>query len=306
MPSVDLSTRFAGIDMRTPLTVASGTFGDGTEYADVIDLAPFGAITSKGVAPVAWPGNPTPRIAETSSGMLNSIGLQNPGMEAFAASLPGYAEKVGLPLVVNVIGHNATEYAEVVERLQGEDAVTAFELNISCPNLEEGGMAFGTSRPSASAVVTACKAVAIKPLIVKLSPNVTDVVEIARAVVDAGADAVSLINTLLGMSVDIHTRRSNLGRLYAGLSGPAIKPVALRMVHQVASAVDVPVLGMGGIATAEDALEFLMAGASAVAIGTATFRDPGTAAAVIAGIERFCEDEGVSRVRDLVGTVVAP
>lgn len=306
MPSVDLSMRFAGIDMRTPLTVASGTFGDGTEYADVIDLTPFGAITSKGVATVAWPGNPTPRIAETSSGMLNSIGLQNPGMEAFAASLPRYTEKVGLPLIVNVVGHSAAEYAEVVERLQSEEAVTAFELNISCPNLEEGGMAFGTSCPSASAVVSACKAVATKPLIVKLSPNVTDVVEIARAVVHAGADAVSLINTLLGMSIDIRTRRSNLGRLYAGLSGPSIKPVALRMVHQVASAVDVPVLGMGGIANAEDALEFLMAGASAIAIGTATFRDPRTAAAVIAGIERFCEDEGVTRVRDLVGTVVAP
>lgn len=306
MPDVDLSVDFAGIPMRTPLTTASGTFGDGTEYADVIDLAPFGAITSKGVAPLAWPGNPAPRIAETASGMLNSIGLQNPGVEAFIDTLPVYAQRVGLPLIVNVVGHSPEEYAAVVETLEAQEVVSAYELNISCPNLAEGegGMAFGTSCPSAASVVGACRAVATKPLIVKLSPNVTDIVEIARAVEDAGADAISLINTLLGMSIDVRTRRSELGRLYAGLSGPAIKPVALRMVHQVASAVEVPVLGMGGIRSADDAIQFLMAGASAIAIGTATFSDPGAAGRIIDGIVMFCEREGVDRVSELTGTVI--
>lgn len=300
---VDLSVDVAGLALETPVTVASGTFGSGREFARFVNLSLLGAVVTKGVSPVAWSGNPTPRIAETASGMLNSIGLQNPGVEVFAATDLPFLAREGVPVIVNVCGHAAHEYREVVERLESESCVVAYELNISCPNVDAGGMTFGTDCLLASEVVRAVRDVTERTLIVKLSPNVTDVVSVARAVVDAGADALSLINTLLGMSIDARTRRPRLARPYGGLSGPAIKPVALRMVHQVSSAVDVPVIGMGGVVTGEDAVEFMLAGASAVAVGTANFIDPAATASVLEGIVDYCVDQGVSRVSDLVGAL---
>lgn len=305
MSGVSTRVNIAGLELASPVLTASGTFASGREFSDFIDLGRLGAIVTKGVSPVAWTGNATPRIAETPSGMLNSIGLQNPGVEAFCAGdlswLAGHAPET--PVIVNVSGHCSDEYVQVVERLEQEPSVAAYELNISCPNLDEGGMAFGTSCEAAATVVSAVRPHTRRPLIVKLSPNVTDVSEIALAVEAAGADAVSLINTLLGMAVDARSRRPRLARVVGGLSGPAIKPVALRMVWQVASRVTVPVIGMGGIATGEDAVEFLLAGASAVAIGTANFVDPTSAIRVLDGIIEYCKGQGVSRVCDLTGAL---
>lgn len=302
---VDMSVSAAGLTLANPVLTASGTFASGREYADFMDLGMLGAVVTKGVSDVAWPGNPGPRIAETASGMLNSIGLQNPGVEAFCAGdLAWLSENApSTPVVVNVCGHSAEEYVNVIERLEREPKVAAYELNISCPNVDAGGMAFGTSCELAADVTRACRQTTKRTLIVKLSPNVTDIVAVAASVVDAGADAVSLINTLLGMSIDARTRRPQLARVVGGLSGPAIKPVALRMVYQVSRAVDVPVIGMGGIMTAEDAVEFLLAGASAVAVGTANFVDPTTSVRVVQGIEAWCEREGIARVADLVGAL---
>lgn len=303
--TVDLRVNLAGLELASPVVTASGTFASGREFADFVDLSRLGAIVTKGVSLVPWAGNASPRIAETASGMLNSIGLQNPGVEAFVAKdLAWLADNAAsTPVIVNVSGHSVAEYAAVVERLEREPGVAAYELNISCPNVDAGGMAFGTDCVAAAEVVSACRPKTSRPLIVKLSPNVTDIVSIARSVEAVGADAVSLINTLLGMAIDADTRRPKLARVVGGLSGPAIKPVALRMVWQVASAVEIPVVGMGGIFTAEDAVEFLLAGATAVAIGTANFTDPTSVTRVVDGLAEFCHARGVDRVADLIGAL---
>lgn len=295
----------AGLELANPVLTASGTFASGREYADFIDLSRLGAIVTKGVSLEPWAGNASPRIAETASGMLNSIGLQNPGVEAFRARDLAWlaANAPGVPVIVNVSGHEVSEYAAVIEHLEGEGAVAGYEVNISCPNVDAGGMAFGTDCVAAAAVTAACRSVTARPLIVKLSPNVTDVTEVARAVEAAGADAVSLINTLLGMAIDTATFRPKLARVVGGLSGPAIKPVALRMVWQVASAVKIPVIGMGGIMDGEDAVEFLLAGASAVAVGTANFIDPTSAVRVADGLEEFCRTRSVGAVAELTGAL---
>ena len=303
--SVDLKVSLAGLELRNPIMTASGTFASGREFADFVDVNRLGAIVTKGVSLAPWSGNASPRIAETASGMLNSIGLQNPGVEAFCSrDLAWLAENApSTPVIVNVSGHTVSEYAGVIERLESEPAVAGYELNISCPNVDTGGMAFGTECVSAAAVVAACRAATARPLVVKLSPNVTDIASIAAAVEAAGADAISLINTLLGMAIDAESRRPKLARALGGLSGPAIKPVALRMVWQVSRAVDVPVVGMGGIVNAEDAVEFLLAGASAVAVGTANFVDPTATMRIIDGLESWCRHHDVERVADLVGAL---
>jgi dihydroorotate dehydrogenase (NAD+) catalytic subunit len=301
MSGVDLSVNLGGLALRNPVVTASGTFGSGREYAQFMDVSRLGAITTKGVSAEAWAGNDSPRIAETPSGMLNSIGLQNPGMDVFCEKdLPWLAEQ-GVPVIVNVASHTVEGYVAVAERLDEEPAVSALELNISCPNVDAGGMTFGTTCAAAASVVRAVRPVCGKPLIVKLTPNVTDVREIAKSVEAEGADAVSLINTLLGMKIDVEARRPALARGVGGLSGPAIRPVAVRMVWDVSQAVRVPVLGMGGITTAEDALEFIMAGATAVAVGTATFVDPSAALGIMDGLDRWCGEHGVARIADLVG-----
>lgn len=302
---VDLGVDLCGIALRNPVMTASGTFASGREYSDFVDLARLGAIVTKGVSLQPWAGNASPRIAETASGMLNSIGLQNPGVEAFCSRdltwLAQYAPST--PVIVNVSGHTPSEYAAVIGRLEQEPSVSAYEINISCPNVDAGGMAFGASCPIAAEVVSTCRRATGRPLIVKLSPNVTDIVEIAKAVEAEGADAVSLINTLLGMAIDARTRKPKLARVVGGLSGPAVKPVALRMVWQTASAVDVPVVGMGGIMTGEDAAEFMLAGATAVAVGTASFVDPASAVRVVDGLAGYCRSAGVERAGDLSGAL---
>jgi dihydroorotate dehydrogenase (NAD+) catalytic subunit len=300
---VDLSVEVAGLTLRNPVMTASGTFASGREFSHFVDLSRLGALVTKGVSLEPWAGNESPRIAETASGMLNSIGLQNPGVEAFCARDLTWLAARDVPVVVNVSGHSLEEYVRVVERLESEPAVAAYEVNISCPNLDTGGMAFGTAYAPAAEVTRAVRSVTKRPLVVKLSPNVTDIAEIARAVEGAGADAISLINTLLGMAIDAETRLPKLARVVGGLSGPAIKPVALRMVWQVASAVSVPVVGAGGIMTGEDAVEFLLAGASAVQVGTANFVDPTATVRVIDGIAEYCARHGIARVSDLVGAL---
>lgn len=302
---VDLTVELARLRLRNPVMSASGTFASGREFADFVDLSRLGAVVTKGVSLEPWAGNASPRIAETASGMLNSIGLQNPGIEAFCERDLAWLGTRDVPAVVNVSGHSVEEYVAVVERLESEPAVTAYEINISCPNVDEGGMAFGTTCAPAAAVTRAVRAATLRPVIVKLSPNVTDIAEIARAVEAAGADAVSLINTLLGMAIDADTRRPRLSRVVGGLSGPAIKPVALRMVWQVSGAVGIPVIGVGGIMTGTDAIEFLLAGASAIQVGTANFVDPTSIVRVIDGIEEYCARNGVARVRDLIGALEA-
>ena len=298
-----LAVDLGGLRMKNPVTDASGTFGSGKEYADFFDVARLGAITTKGVSFTPWEGNPAPRIAETPSGMLNSIGLQNPGVEAFCENTLPWLAAQDTRTIVNVSGHAAEEYAQVIERLEDEAAVDAYEVNISCPNVDAGGMAFGCDPALAARVTKLCRAVTKRPLLVKLTPNVTDIASIAAAVADAGADAVSLVNTLLGMSVDARRRRPRLARVVGGLSGPAIKPVALRMVWQVHNAVDVPILGMGGIASGEDAVEFMLCGATAVAVGAASFPNPRACADVLEGIVAFCREQGVDDVNELVGAL---
>lgn len=301
--TVDMRVRIGSLELRNPVMTASGTFASGREYADFVELERLGAVVTKGVSLHPWAGNASPRIAETASGMLNSIGLQNPGVEAFCERDLAWLATRDVPVIVNVSGHSVAEYVAVTERLSAEKTVSAFEVNISCPNVDEGGMAFGTSCPAAAEVTRAVRAVTGKPLIVKLSPNVTDIAGIARAVEAEGADAVSLINTLLGMAIDVDSFRPKLARAVGGLSGPAIKPVAVRMVWQVASAVDIPVIGMGGIMTAEDAVEFMLAGATAVAVGTANFVDPTAAMRVVDGLEAFCRERGIGQVSGLTGAV---
>lgn len=301
MSAVDMQVRIGSLVMRNPVMTASGTFGSGKEYADLVDLRRLGALVTKGVSLEPWPGNKGTRIAETPSGMLNAIGLQNPGVEAFCADDLVWLSSQDVPVVVNVVGHSQEDYAAVAARLDEEDGVDALELNISCPNVDAGGMAFGTTCSAAAGVVRAVRAATRKTLIVKLSPNVTDIAEIARAAEAEGADAVSLINTLVGMTIDTRTFRPVLGRATGGLSGPAVRPVAVRMVWEVAQAVKVPVVGMGGIACTNDAVEFMLAGATAIAIGTANFVDPTTTARIAEGLERFCMTHGIDNVTELVG-----
>jgi len=300
---LDLSVRLGGLELRNPVVAASGTFGSGREYADLVELSRLGAVVTKGVSLEPWAGNASPRMAETASGMLNSIGLENPGVDVFVERALAWLRDQDVPVIVNVAGHSVDEYADVVERLDEADGIDAYELNVSCPNVDEGGMAFGTDCASAAEVTSRARARTERTLIVKLSPNVTDVAEVARSVEAAGADGVSLINTLLGMAVDADARRPKLARVVGGLSGPAIKPVALRMVWQVAQAVTVPVIGVGGIMTGDDAVEFLLAGATAVAVGTASFVDPRSTTSVLDGIEAYCRRHDVSAARDLVGAL---
>lgn len=301
----NLQVNLGGLVMRNPVTDASGTFAAGREYSDFVDVERMGAVTTKGVSVVPWSGNDSPRIAETPSGMLNSIGLQNPGVEAFKAKDLAWLAGKDVPVIVNACGHSVAEYEGIIEALSDDARVDAFEVNISCPNVDAGGLTFGTDPQQAAEVVRVCRAKTDKPLIVKLTPNVTDITEIARAVEAQGADAISLINTLLGMAIDVRTRKPILARVVGGLSGPAVKPVALRMVWQVHKAVKVPLLGMGGISTAEDAIEFMLAGATAVAVGTANFVNPRAVEEVIDGIRAYCIGQGVHDVSELIGGLEA-
>lgn len=297
----DLSVNVAGIAMRNPIMTASGTFGYGAEFAPYMDLCSIGAMVTKGLSLRPRAGNPTPRIVETPAGMLNAIGLQNVGIDAFIADKAPFLRAVDTPCIANFFGNTVEEYAEMARRLDAVPEVAALEMNISCPNVKEGGIVFGSDPACAAGVVAACRAATRKPLIVKLSPNVTDVVAMAVACVDAGADALSLINTLVGMAIDVNTRRPVLANVTGGLSGPAIKPVALRMVWQVARAVKVPIIGIGGIMSATDVVEFLLAGATAVQVGTASFVTPGIAQQIAQDLERWMQDKGVADVRSLIG-----
>ena len=301
-----LAVDIAGIRMKNPVMVASGTFGFGKEYSDLIDLNMLGAIVTKGTSLEPWEGNPPDRIAETPAGMLNAIGLQNDGVESLITEKIPWLLKFDVPVIVNIVGTTADEYAEVARRLDGVEGVAGIEVNISCPNVKEGGIAFGTDPAMAAEVVAAVRKVTRLPVIPKLSPNVTDIVLMAQACVDAGADAVSLINTLLGTAIDAETRTFKLANITGGLSGPAVKPVALRMVWQVVQAVDVPVVGIGGIMTAEDAIEFFLAGAEAIQVGTANFVNPGAALDVIAGVDAYLERHGFAHIREIVGAVRSP
>lgn len=299
---MNLAVDFAGIPMKNPVTTASGTFGSGAEYGDYVDLSRLGAVTTKGVASVPWEGNPTPRVCETYGGMLNAIGLQNPGIDVFIERDIPFLKQYDTQIIVNVCGKTPEEYIDVVERLAEED-VAMLEINISCPNVKAGGIAFGQDPKQVEKITDAIKAKAKQPVIMKLSPNVTDITETAKAAEAGGADAVSLINTLTGMKIDVNRRTFALANKTGGLSGPAVKPIAVRMVYQTAHAINIPVLGMGGIRTAEDALEFLMAGATMVAVGTANFNDPATTLKVIEGIEKFMEKQGMKDVQELIGCV---
>ena len=299
---MNLSVDIAGVTMKNPVTTGSGTFGSGEEFSEFVDLSKLGAVTTKGVANVPWPGNPTPRVAEVYGGMLNAIGLQNPGINVFVERDVPYLKKAGATIIVNVCGKSEKDYVEVVERLSDEP-VDLLEINVSCPNVKEGGIAFGQDPKALYEITKAVKAKAKQPIIMKLSPNVTDITEMAKAAVDAGSDALSLINTLTGMKIDIERRDFVLAKKTGGMSGPAIKPVAVRMVYQVANAVDVPIIGMGGIATAEDALEFIMAGATAVSVGTANFINPATTLEVVDGIKAYMERHQINDINELIGCV---
>ena len=303
--SVDIAGGKRALTLANPVMVASGTFSYGSEYAKVFDIQRLGAIVSKTTTLEPRPGSPTQRIDETPAGMLNSIGLQNIGMRKLERDLAPVWARWKVPVIVSILGSTVQEYGACAAALEGIDGVAAIEINVSSPNAEKGGMEFGQDRDVAAAVTAACVRATTLPVIVKLTPNVTDIVSIARAVVDAGASALCVINTLQAMSIDITARKPRIARVFAGLSGPAMKPVALRMVWQVASAIDVPIIGCGGIASGIDAVEFLMAGATAVQVGTATFRDPLAPLKVLDGIERFMRDEGVADVRDLIGAAKA-
>ncbi len=304
MTAIDLSVNLAGLSMKNPVTVASGTFAAGREYADFFDISLLGAITTKGVSLHEWEGNNSPRIAETPAGMLNSIGLQNPGVHALIEGDLTWLTSMDVPVIVNVGGHSVDEYVAVIEALEEVDVCSAYELNISCPNVDAGGMSFGCSVQGAERVIAACRKVSTRPLIAKLTPNVSDITEIARAAEASGADILSLINTILGMAIDARTRRPLLARIVGGLSGPAIKPVALRMVWECSKAVKIPILGMGGITSGTDAVEFMLAGATAVAVGTASFTHPHAALDVVQGIECYCQDQGVRDVKELIGGLI--
>jgi len=299
---MNTSVNFAGITLKNPVLTASGTFGSGMEYSEFVDLNRLGGVVTKGVAVTPWEGNPTPRVAETTGGMLNAIGLQNPGLDVFLARDLPFLQKFDTRIVVNVCGHSKEEYTEAVARL-ADSAADLLEINISCPNVKEGGIAFGTNASKIEEITRAVKRVARQPIIMKLSPNVTDITEMAAAAEQGGADAVSLINTLTGMKIDINRRTFALANKTGGLSGPAVKPVAVRMVYQVSQKVRIPILGMGGIACAEDAIEFLMAGATAVSVGTANFHNPRVTEEIVAGIEEYMKTNRVEDIRELIGCV---
>lgn len=298
----NMEVSIAGVPLKNPVTTASGTFGAGREYSEYIDLNRLGAITVKGVSDEPWKGNPVPRIAETRGGMLNSIGLQNPGVKHFIKNDIPFIRQYDTKIIVNICGHTLTQYCAVAEQLSDCD-VDLLELNISCPNVEEGGLSFGTDTRVVESVVKAVRHYAKLPLIVKLSPEVTDITEIAKAAVSGGADALSLINTLRGMKIDIHNRKAILANKIGGYSGPGIMPIAVRMVYEVCKAVDIPVIGMGGISDFEDALEFIMAGATAVAVGTANFSNPYATIEIIEGIQKYMSENHIASIDEIRGIV---
>ncbi len=293
----------AGVEFKNPVMTASGTFGSGMEYSDFVDLNKLGAVVTKGVANVPWPGNPTPRVAETYGGMLNAIGLQNPGIDVFIERDLAFLKNYDTKVIVNVCGKSVEDYIEVVEKLGDQDNVAMLEFNVSCPNVKEGAIAFGQKADALMHITSEIKKKAKQPVIMKLSPNVTDITEMAKAAEAAGADAISLINTITGMKIDINRRKFALANKTGGLSGPAIKPVAVRMVYQAANAVKIPIIGMGGIASAEDALEFIMAGATAVSVGAMNFVNPYTTVETIEGIEAFMKKNQVEDINSLIGCV---
>ena len=293
----------AGVEFKNPVMTASGTFGSGMEYSDFVDLNKLGAVVTKGVANVPWPGNPTPRVAETYGGMLNAIGLQNPGIDVFIERDLAFLKNYDTKVIVNVCGKSVEDYIEVVEKLGDQDNVAMLEINVSCPNVKEGAIAFGQKADALMHITSEIKKKAKQPVIMKLSPNVTDIAEMAKAAEAAGADAISLINTITGMKIDINRRKFALANKTGGLSGPAIKPVAVRMVYQAAKAVKIPIIGMGGIASAEDALEFIMAGATAVSVGAMNFVNPYTTVETIEGIEAFMKKNQVEDINSLIGCV---
>lgn len=297
-----MSVTLAGVELQNPVMTASGTFGSGMEYSEFVDLNKLGAVVTKGVANVPWPGNPTPRVVETSSGMLNAIGLQNPGIDVFCERDLPFLKQFDTKIIVNVCGKSTEDYCEVVERL-GNEKVDLLEINVSCPNVKEGGIAFGQNPKALEAITKEVKKHAKQPVIMKLSPNVTDITEMAKAAEAGGADVLSLINTLTGMKIDINRRTFALANKTGGMSGPAVKPIAVRMVYQAANAVSLPIIGMGGIATWEDAMEFIMAGATAVSVGTANFFNPCATEEIVEGIRAFLEKNQIGDIRELIGVV---
>lgn len=299
---MDMRVKIAGVEWNNPVTVASGTFGSGEEYSEFVDLNRLGAVTTKGVANVPWPGNPTPRVAEIHSGMMNAIGLQNPGIDVFCERDIPFLRQFDTKIIVNVCGRSAEDYCEVVERLANED-VDMLEINISCPNVKEGGIAFGQNPKAAEEITKAVKKYAKQPVIMKLSPNVTSIAEMAKAVEAGGADAISLINTLTGMKIDINRKTFALANKTGGVSGPAVHPIAVRMVYEAVNAVNVPIIGMGGIESAEDAIEMLLVGASAVSVGTANFYNPTVTMDIVDGIEAYMKQNHFTSVQDMVGIV---
>lgn len=299
---MNTSVTIAGVTFKNPVMTASGTFGSGMEYGDFVDLNRLGAVVTKGVANVPWPGNPTPRVAEVYGGMLNAIGLQNPGIDVFLKRDIPFLQHYDTKIIVNVCGKTVEDYLEVVEKLN-DSAADMLEINVSCPNVKEGAIAFGQKADCLFDITSKIKNVARKPIIMKLSPNVTDITEMAKAAEAAGADAISLINTITGMKIDIHKRTFALANRTGGMSGPAIKPVAVRMVYQASHAVKIPVIGMGGIATAEDAIEFLLAGATAVSVGAVNFMNPYATVEILEGIEQYMTKYGVEDIQELIGAV---
>ena len=299
---MNLKVNLAGVELKNPVMTASGTFGSGAEYGEMVDLNKLGPVVTKGVANVPWPGNPTPRIAETYGGMINAIGLQNPGMEVFIKRDIPFLKQYDTKIIVNVCGKTTEDYLEVVERL-GDEPVDMLEINISCPNVKEGGIAFGQDPKAVEAITREVKKYAKQPVIMKLSPNVTDIAEMARAAEAGGADVLSLINTLTGMKIDVNKRTFAVANRTGGLSGPAVKPVAVRMVYQVANAVKVPIIGMGGISNTEDALEFILAGATAVSVGTANFYNPYATVEIAQGLEAYLRKNQMDDINQLIGAV---
>ena len=304
-PDVDLAVSLGELELQNPVLTASGTFGYGKEFEDLVDLNRLGGIVAKGISRQPRPGNPPPRIVETACGMLNAIGLENVGVEQFLNEKTSFFRIIKTKVIANILGDTVEDYIFLAERLNEERSIAAVEVNISCPNVKAGGVAFGTSPKMAAAVTAAVRDKFRKPLIIKLSPNVTDISEIAMAVQDAGADAISLINTVIGMAIDVKTRRPKLANIIGGLSGPAIKPIALRMVWQVARTVSIPVIGIGGISSTEDALEFLIAGATAVQIGTANFVDPAIGEKIVSGLEQYCRSTGTASIKEIIGSLQA-
>ena len=300
---MNTKVNIAGVELKNPVMTGSGTFGSGMEYSEFVDLNQLGAVVTKGVANIPWPGNPTPRVAEVYGGMLNAIGLQNPGIDVFMERDIPFLKQYDTKIIVNVCGKSVEDYIDVVEKLSDEEAVALLEINVSCPNVKEGAIAFGQKADALFNITSELKKHAKQPIIMKLSPNVTDITEMARAAEAAGADALSLINTITGMKIDIHRRKFALANKTGGMSGPAIKPVAVRMVYQTAQAVKIPIIGMGGIATAEDAIEFILAGATAVSVGAMNFVNPYTTVEVVKGIEDYMRQYNVENLTDLIGAV---